>query len=72
MPTTSSPSDRPIPRTPPAVRPMGRTSLSLKRIDLPRTLAISTSWEPSVRMAAISSSSASRLMPMMPPRRGFE
>ncbi len=61
-----------MPRTPAAVRPIGRTSVSGKRIDLPFLLAISTSWLPLVRIAAISSSSASRLMAMIPPRRGFE
>ena len=58
MPTTSSPTDPSVmPRTPAAVRPMGRTCLSGKRIDLPRLVARITSWMPVVRRALITSSS---------------
>ena len=62
-----------MPRTPVAVRPIARTSLSGKRIDLPPLRRDDDlpgrRW---VRQAAISSSPSARLMAMIPPRRGFE
>ena len=72
MPTTWSSPTSVMPRTPIAVRPIGRTSVSSKRTDLPLRVAISTWLRPVVRAAAISSSSGSRLMAMIPPRRGLE
>ncbi len=69
--TASSPSIV-TPRTPYAVRPIGRTSVSLKRIALPSFFERMISCVPSVRTASISVSSPSTPIATMPPRRGLE
>ena len=61
-----------IPRTPRAVRPMSRTSPSLKRIDLPFRVPRKMSWFPRVSWTSISSSPSSMEIAMIPPARGLE
>ncbi len=61
-----------MPRTPAAVRPIGRTSSSGKRMIMPSLVESSTSRWPSVRRAAITSSPSSSVMAWMPPARGCE
>ncbi|MCY1181087.1 hypothetical protein D9M73_215720 [compost metagenome] len=62
------PSARRMPRTPRAVRPMARTSDSLKRVTLPASENSMTSRSPSVMAAEIStspSSSSSAIRPTL-------
>ena len=66
MPTTSSPLDREMPRTPLAGRPMGRASFSSKRMDLPCLVAIIMSLLPNVICTLISTSPSSKPMAIMP------
>src|SRR6266478_5389428 len=61
-----------MPFTPPALRPIGRTSVSRKRIAWPSWLARKIIFLPSVSLAPMSSSLASRLIAMMPLARGLE
>ena len=58
-----------MPRTPAAVRPIGRTSSSLKRMVMPLRLTMKMSSLPLVSMTRTSSSPSLRLMAMMPSRR---
>src|SRR5882724_3778373 len=66
---TSSPSSSSMPFTPPAPRPIGRTSSSEKRMIMPSLVAIMTSRWPSVRRAVITRSSSSRPIAWIPPAR---
>ena len=52
-------------------RPIGRTSFSGKRIDMPSAVARKRSLPPSVLFTESSRSPSSRLIAMMPPERGF-
>src|ERR1700675_3447450 len=61
-----------MPFTPPALRPIGRTSVSRKRIAWPSWLARKIICLPSVSLAPMSSSVPSRLMAMIPVERGLE
>src|SRR5271156_4326058 len=70
--TTKSPLSRSMPFTPPALRPMGRTSVSRNRMAWPSWLARKIICLPSVSFAPINSSLSSRLMAMMPVERGLE
>jgi len=69
---TSSPSGSRMPRTPAAVRPIGRTSSSRKRIALPPDVQSMTSRVPSVIATPTSLSPGSRPTAMMPADRGRE
>ena len=69
MPITSSPSASVIAFTPRAVRPMGRTSLSLNRIAMPLRVATTSSRSPSVRRTQASSSPSSSESAITPPLR---
>src|SRR6266478_3809625 len=60
-----------MPFTPPALRPIGRTSVSRKRMAWPSWLARKIIFLPSVSLAPISSSLPSRVMAMMPVERGL-
>ena len=71
MPTTSSPSRSVMPRTPYAVRPIGRTSVSAKRIAMPSRVPMKISPVPSVSCTAITASPSSTPIAMMPPARGL-
>ncbi len=72
IPTTWSSSSMRMPMTPVAVRPMERTSSSLKRMAMPLRVPRKISWAPLVCLTSMSSSPASTLMAMMPPVRGLE
>src|SRR5712691_9603281 len=61
-----------MPMTPPAARPMERTSVSRNRMAWPSWLARKIICLLSVSLAPMSSSLASRLMAMMPLARGLE
>jgi len=61
-----------MPRTPRAVRPMGRTSASRKRMAFPASLKSMTSRVPSVMAASTSSSPSRSSQAMMPLDRGRE
>ena len=63
---TSSPSARRMPRTPVAVRPIERTSLSAKRTALPLEANSMTSLSPPVSATPISASLSSRLIAILP------
>ena len=69
MPTTQSPSLSVRALTPRAVRPMARTSFSLKRIAMPFLVATSRSSLPLVRRTQHSSSPSSKSMAITPPLR---
>ncbi len=69
---TLAPSPNFMPRTPRAVRPITRTSLSLKRIALPMLLNNIISCSPSVRAVPTNSSSSSKSTAIMPLARGRE
>ena len=71
MPTSSSPSASRMPRTPAALRPIDRTSLSRKRMHWPRRDARKISRQPSVYTTPISSSSSARLIALRPTFRTF-
>ena len=60
-----------MPRTPRALRPIGRTSSSSKRTALPPSENSITSCLPSVSAAPIRKSPASRSTAMMPALRGL-
>ncbi len=68
---TFCPSSRFMPRTPRAVRPIGRTSFSSKRTALPESENSITSCSPSVSAAPIRKSPSSRSTAMMPALRGL-
>ncbi len=70
--TTWSSRPRRIPITPRAVRPIGRTSFSLKRIDFPFEVAMKISSDPRDSSAASRWSPSSMVTAMMPPARGRE
>ena len=72
IPTTASPSSRSIPRTPTAARPIGRTSSSWNRMDIPCRVERKTSSWLEVIAVAISWSPSFRPIAMMPPARGLE
>src|SRR6266478_4608313 len=61
-----------MPLTPPAPRPMGRTSVSRKRMAWPSWLARKIIFLPSVSFAPINSSLPSSVMAMIPVERGLE
>ena len=61
-----------IPRTPWALRPIGRTSFSSKRTAFPPELNSITSCLPSVSATPISTSPSSRSTAMIPEGRGRE
>ena len=63
---TSSPLRSRMPRTPEVLRPVGRTSLSWKRMACPRRLTMMMSSSPEVLRTAISSSPSRMSMAMMP------
>src|SRR5206468_2328572 len=65
------PSSRFMPRTPRAVRPIGRTSFSSKRTALPESENSITSCSPSVSAAPIRKSPSSRSTAIMPALRGL-
>ena len=69
MPATASPLPSLIPITPCVSRPMARTSVSLKRIALPSSVAMITSSDPVVGVTQSSSSPSWRLMAIKPLRR---
>jgi hypothetical protein len=60
-----------MPRTPPAVRPIDRTSRSRKRIDMPLRVPMKISLLPSDTCTAITESPSSTSIAMMPPARGL-
>src|SRR5258708_5543846 len=60
-----------MPLTPPAPRPIGRTSVSRKRMAWPSWLARKIIFFPSVSFAPINSSLPSRGMAMIPVERGL-
>jgi hypothetical protein len=64
--TTCSPSARRMPRTPVAVRPIGRTSSSAKRTALPLLANSITSRLPSVMSTLTRASPSSRLIAILP------
>ncbi len=69
---TCSPSGILMPRTPEALRPIGRTSSSAKRMALPSVVHSMTSRKPSVSDTPTSLSPSSRSTAMMPAVRGRE
>ena len=60
-----------MPRTPPAARPMRRTSSELKRVPMPLRVIITTSSPGFTRRTSTSSSPSSMLMARMPLRLTF-
>ena len=60
-----------MPRTPTAVRPMGRTAVSRKQMAMPSWVAMRTLASPSVSSTAMSSSPSSRVRPRRPAARMF-
>ena len=69
--TTASPSRSEMARTPYADRPIGRTSVSGKRIAIPSRVPVKISPLPSEICTAITESPSSTPMAMMPPARGL-